>query len=195
MTAPLDTAALLALVAEARAKADAATPGPWVSNMPDAGVAAIRSATAVIASNVRGRDSRHIIAARSAVPALCDAVEAMVRERDDAEEREQIVRNTLRSDEEQIRNWGKRHAEMRDDLIETARARDEARAEFTLARNEARDAGRREHERIAERDRYRRLVAQAAIASARAFDSTKLAHDAFPGATWADIEKIAKGDE
>lgn len=48
-------------------------------------------------------------------------------ESENKELREDILtlKSTLRSDEEQFRQWARRHAEMRDDVIKTAQQRDE----------------------------------------------------------------------
>lgn len=61
-------------------------------------------------------------------------INAMRREIDQltaelAEARDDItsLKSTLRSDERQLEQWAKRHAEMRDDLIHTAEQRDAAR--------------------------------------------------------------------
>src|SRR3989304_7908568 len=65
------------------------------------------------------------------VCACCAAGDLAIQERDEwkrraneAEEKNSILRSTLRSDEEQQKQWVSRHAEMREDVIRTANERD-----------------------------------------------------------------------
>ena len=72
--------------ARLRALADAATPGPWEADLsdPSPAWAAVTTPDRCIAEHLTREDAQLVAAARAAVPALLDALDAAEAERDHA---------------------------------------------------------------------------------------------------------------